>query len=70
MSGYLGPGNGQWEDVWTAACRCLSPQQQQVIQMTHDGWSIRDIAQRLDLPTDRVSDAKYRAIGKLKKALV
>jgi RNA polymerase sigma factor (sigma-70 family) len=57
------------ESVHHAAQELLSPRQQQVLQLSFDGWSVHDIAGKLRLPADRVSDEKYKAIRKLRERL-
>ena len=34
-----------------------------------EGWSVMEIANRLDLPPARVSDEKYKGIAKLREQL-
>jgi RNA polymerase sigma factor (sigma-70 family) len=53
--------------VLQAARRHLSPRQEQVLTLSLDGWSIQEIAARLDLPAARVSDEKYKAIRRLQQ---
>jgi RNA polymerase sigma factor (sigma-70 family) len=56
----------QREEVSRAAAELLSPRQQRIIQMSFDGWSVQEIADELQLPPERVSDEKYKAIRKLR----
>src|SRR5207302_10398382 len=45
-----------------AAAELLSPRQQRILQISADGWSVHEIGTRLELPAERVSDEKYKAI--------
>lgn len=45
----------------------LSPRQQRIIELCMDGWSVGDIAGKLQTPTAQVSDEKYKAIQKLRR---
>jgi RNA polymerase sigma factor (sigma-70 family) len=47
----------------------LSPRQQQIIELSFDGWSVHEIAGKMDLSAARVSDEKYKAIRKLRESL-
>jgi len=53
--------------VAQAAEDLLSPRQQQILQMSFEGWSVHDLARELQLPAERVSDEKYKAIRKLRE---
>ena len=53
--------------VHQAAAELLSLRQQRVLQLSFEGWSVQDIAERLQLPPERVSDEKYKAIRKLRE---
>ena len=55
------------EAVSQAAASLLSPRQQAIVQHSFQGWSVQDLAARLRLPPERVSDEKYKAITKLRK---
>jgi len=57
------------EVVREAAKEVLSPRQQQILQMSFEGWAVQDMAQELQLPAERVSDEKYKAIRKLRDHL-
>lgn len=57
------------ESAMTAAADCLTSRQQAIISMCRDGWSIREIAERLDISSARASDEKYKAIRKLRQRL-
>ncbi len=48
---------------------CLTPRQQAIISMYRDGWSIREIADELDISSARASDEKYKAVRKLRQRL-
>lgn len=47
----------------------LTARQHQIMQLAFDGWSVNEISGRLDLPAERVSDEKYKAIRKLRSRL-
>jgi RNA polymerase sigma factor (sigma-70 family) len=47
----------------------LTPRQQQILQLSFEGWSVQEIAEELRLPAERVSDEKYKAIRKLRAHL-
>jgi RNA polymerase sigma factor (sigma-70 family) len=55
------------EAVHQAAAQLLSQRQQHVLQLSFEGWSVRDIAKKLQVPAERVSDEKYKAIHKLRE---
>ena len=57
----------QHEAVHTAAGSCLSSRQQRILEMSFEGWSVRDISTRLRLSPERVSDEKYKAIQRLRE---
>jgi RNA polymerase sigma factor (sigma-70 family) len=57
------------EQVRLAAAELLTPRQQRILQMSFEGWTVQDIATELKLPTERVSDEKYKAIRKLRVCL-
>jgi RNA polymerase sigma factor (sigma-70 family) len=49
-----------------AASQLLSARQQEILQMTCEGWSVAGIADELAIAPDRVSDEKYKAVQKLR----
>jgi RNA polymerase sigma factor (sigma-70 family) len=53
--------------VQGAAMRLLSPRQQRILQLSFEGWSVQDIAEKLQNSAERVSDEKYKAIRKLRE---
>jgi RNA polymerase sigma factor (sigma-70 family) len=57
------------DQVWMVAAGCLTSRQQQILSLWSQGWTIREIAGRLDLSPARASDEKYKAIKKLRKRL-
>jgi len=57
------------ESAMTVAADCLTSRQQAIISMCRDGWSIREIAEHLDISSARASDEKYKAIRKLRQRL-
>jgi RNA polymerase sigma factor (sigma-70 family) len=54
------------ELVRQAAEELLSDRQQRILQLSFEGWGVQEIADELDLPVERVSDEKYKAIRKLR----
>jgi RNA polymerase sigma factor (sigma-70 family) len=52
--------------VREAAEVVLSARQQRILQMSCEGWSVQDMADELQLPPERVSDEKYKAVRKLR----
>jgi hypothetical protein len=63
------PAGDLWEQVATAGREYLSPRQNQILALTRDGWRVQEIAAELDLPPQRVSDEKYKAIARLRGML-
>jgi RNA polymerase sigma factor (sigma-70 family) len=61
--------NHERQAVREAAEQHLSPRQQRILRFSFEGWSVQDIARELDLPAERVSDEKYKAIRKLRQHL-
>ncbi len=57
------------ETVRKAAAELLSERQQRVLQLSMQGWSVNEIAGELAVPSERVSDEKYKAISKLRSRL-
>ncbi len=57
------------EEVRQAAAELLTPRQQRILQLSVEGWSVNDMARELALPTERVSDEKYKAVRKLREHL-
>ena len=57
------------ETVRLAARQLLSPRQQRILQLSFEGWAVHEMAQELNLPVERVSDEKYKAIRKLRAHL-
>ncbi len=53
--------------VYQAATQLLSQRQQRVLQLSFEGWSVHDIAKQLQVPAERVSDEKYKAIRNLRE---
>jgi RNA polymerase sigma factor (sigma-70 family) len=54
------------EIVRRAADEVLSARQQRILQLSFEGWAAHDIAREMDLPVERVSDEKYKAVRKLR----
>ena len=57
------------EAVWQAAAQVLSDRQQNILRLSTEGWSVQEIAERLNTSPERVSDEKYKAIRKLRAQL-
>ena len=57
------------EELDTVSSSVLSSRQQRILQLTREGYGISEIAQDMQMSTDRVSDEKYKAIRKLRKEL-
>src|SRR5262245_26750174 len=57
------------EQVREAAAELLSPRQQRILQLSFEGWSVHEIAGELQVPAERVSDEKYKAVRKLREHL-
>lgn len=55
--------------VRRAAADNLSSRQQEIVQLSMDGWSVSDIGRQLRLSPERISDEKYKAIRKLQTVL-
>jgi RNA polymerase sigma factor (sigma-70 family) len=64
-----GSGDGERDRVLEASTRCLTPRQQDIVQLSLCGYSVHEIAQRLDVAAPRVSDEKYKAIRKLRATI-
>ncbi len=58
------------EIVRRAAVEVLSPRQQRILQMSFEGWSVREMSEELRLSAERISDEKYKAICKLQNHLL
>jgi RNA polymerase sigma factor (sigma-70 family) len=59
----------QREIVREAGKELLSPRQQRILQMSFEGWTVAEMARELGLPTERVSDEKYKAVQRLRQHL-
>ena len=57
------------EEVAKVAAEVLSDRQRQILQLTGEGWEVNEIADRLAIGPERVSDEKYKAIRKLRAHL-
>jgi RNA polymerase sigma factor (sigma-70 family) len=55
------------EAVHRAAGLLLSDRQQRILQLSFEGWSVQEIAEKLQTGAARVSDEKYKAIRKLRE---
>ena len=58
------------EAVRQAAAEVLTPRQQRILQLSFEGWSVHDMAKELQLPVERISDEKYKAVRKLRAHLL
>lgn len=58
-----------WEQVISASQKCLSDRQQEILSLTREGYKVGEIADQLSISAARVSDEKYKAIGKLRNTL-
>ncbi|HLJ94846.1 MAG TPA: sigma-70 family RNA polymerase sigma factor [Gemmataceae bacterium] len=54
------------EAVTQAAAQMLSQRQQRILNLSFEGWTAHEIAHKLQIPAERVSDEKYKAIRKLR----
>jgi RNA polymerase sigma factor (sigma-70 family) len=70
VADYRATAEGQRADIRDelnrAADEILSGRQQQIIRWSADGWGVQEIADRLAIGPERVSDEKYKAIRKLR----
>lgn len=57
------------EAVDQAAEEVLTDRQQQILRMSLEGWTVAEISEEMDLPSERVSDEKYKAVRRLRKHL-
>lgn len=57
------------QEVAQIAAEKLTPRQSSILSLLCDGHSIGQISERLEIPTSRVSDEKYRAIQKIRRHL-
>jgi len=56
----------QRELVRQTAEEVLTPRQQRILQLSFEGWSVQEMAEEMQIPAERVSDEKYKAIRKLR----
>ena len=52
-----------------AARDLLTQRQQSILLLSFEGWSVQEIGRKLELPPERISDEKYKAIRKLRSHL-
>lgn len=57
------------ETVERVAQASLNARQQRILRLSFEGWSVQEVAHELNLPVERVSDEKYKAIRKLRARL-
>ncbi len=58
------------EVVRQAAADVLTPRQQRILQLSFEGWAVPEMSEELQLPVERISDEKYKAIRKLRTHLL
>ena len=58
------------EVVRQAAADLLTSRQQRILQLIFEGWSVQDMSDELQLPVERISDEKYKAVRKLRTHLL
>jgi RNA polymerase sigma factor (sigma-70 family) len=54
------------ELVEQAAKEILSGRQFRILQFSLNGWTVHEVAEEMQMPAERVSDEKYKAIRKLR----
>jgi RNA polymerase sigma factor (sigma-70 family) len=54
------------EELNRAVAELLSSRQQEILRWSAEGWGVQEIADRLAIGPERVSDEKYKAIRKLR----
>ncbi len=52
-----------------AAARLLTHRQGRILELSLAGWTVQQIADKLETPAARISDEKYKAIRKLGRHL-
>lgn len=57
------------EELRLASVAVLSDRQSAILSLTSEGWSIPEIAERMQTTAERISDEKYKAIRKLRSHL-
>jgi RNA polymerase sigma factor (sigma-70 family) len=57
------------EELQQAAVELLSERQRAILQLSGEGYGVQEIADRLAIGPERVSDEKYKAIRKLRAHL-
>jgi RNA polymerase sigma factor (sigma-70 family) len=55
------------EAVHRAAAQLLSDRQRRILQLSFEGWAVQEIAEKLQIGAERVSDEKYKAVRKLRE---
>jgi RNA polymerase sigma factor (sigma-70 family) len=55
------------EEVELAAAELLSPRQKRILQLSFEGWTVQEIADKIAISPERVSDEKYEAIRRLRE---
>jgi RNA polymerase sigma factor (sigma-70 family) len=57
------------EGVRNAAARLLTTRQGRILELSLAGWTVQEIAEKLETPAARISDEKYKAIRKIGRHL-
>jgi RNA polymerase sigma factor (sigma-70 family) len=63
------PTNEDLEGVRSAAAKLLTARQGRILELSLAGWTVQQIADKLETPSARISDEKYKAIRKLGRHL-
>jgi RNA polymerase sigma factor (sigma-70 family) len=63
------PTSEELEGVRNAAAKLLTDRQGRILELSLAGWSVQQIADKLETPAARISDEKYKAIRKLGRHL-
>ncbi len=63
------PAADQVDEILTMADESLSARQHRILRMLADGWSVGEIADKLEMTPARTSDEKYKAIQKIRRHL-
>ena len=59
----------QRDGVRTASAKLLTTRQGRILELSLAGWTVQQIAGKLETPAPRISDEKYKAIRKLGRHL-